>query len=215
MSEYQLHCFAQSGNAYKVALMLNLIEADWEPIWVDFFNGGSKTPEYLAINEMGEVPVLIDGANTITQSGVILDYLSSKHGKFGATSADHRREIMRWILWDNHKLTANIATARSMMNFLAPEKRNPDIIAFLLNRGKTALKVLNNHLEKQKWIVGTTPTITDFSCIGYLYFNDEFGVDLGEYPHVNRWRDAISALPNWKHPYELMPGHPLSERKSA
>ena len=69
---YRLHCFAQSGNAYKVALMLNLCGADWEAEFVDFFNGGSKTPEYLALNEMGEVPVLEAGTLVLAQSGVIL-----------------------------------------------------------------------------------------------------------------------------------------------
>ena len=215
MSEYQLHCFAQSGNAYKVALMLNLIDADWEPIWVDFFNGGSKTPEYLAINEMGEVPALIDGTNILTQSGVILDYLSSKHGKFGATSADHRREIMRWILWDNHKFTANIASTRSMMNFLAPEKRRQDVIDFLLGRAKTSMKVLNDRLASRRWIVGDAMTTADLSCVGYLFYDGEFGIPLADYPNLARWRDAIAALPGWKHPYELMPGHPLPQRKPA
>ena len=61
MAEYELHCFAQSGNAYKPALMLALTGADWEPVFVDFFNGGTRTPEYPALNEMGEVPLLIHG----------------------------------------------------------------------------------------------------------------------------------------------------------
>ena len=63
MAEYQLYCFAQSGNAYRAALMLNLIGADWEPIWVDFFAGGAtRKPDYRDnVNEMGEVPVLVHG----------------------------------------------------------------------------------------------------------------------------------------------------------
>ena len=63
MAEYQLYCFAQSGNAYRAALMLNLIAADWQPIYVDFFKGGeTRTPKYRAeVNEMGEVPVLVHG----------------------------------------------------------------------------------------------------------------------------------------------------------
>ena len=74
MPEYQLHCFAQSGNAYRAALMLNLIKAEWAPIFVDFFvKGEQRTPEYRAsINEMGEVPVLVHGEKKLTQSGVIL-----------------------------------------------------------------------------------------------------------------------------------------------
>ncbi|UCE31293.1 MAG: glutathione S-transferase N-terminal domain-containing protein, partial [Burkholderiales bacterium] len=109
MAEYTLYCFAQSGNAYKAALMLQLAGADWSPRFVDFFNGETRTPEYRAINVMGEVPVLEHGAMRLSQSGVILDYLAERFGKFGPADADERREILRWILFDNHKLTANIA----------------------------------------------------------------------------------------------------------
>jgi glutathione S-transferase len=74
MSEYQLYCFAQSGNAYRAALMLNLIGADWRPVFVDFFVGGeTRTPQYRTdVNEMGEVPVLAHGNKKLSQSGVIL-----------------------------------------------------------------------------------------------------------------------------------------------
>ena len=75
MAEYQLYCFAQSGNAYRAALMLNLIGADWQLVYVDFFKGGeTRTPKYRAeINEMGEVPVLVHGAKKLSHSGVILN----------------------------------------------------------------------------------------------------------------------------------------------
>ena len=84
MSEYQLYCFAQSGNSYRAALMLNLIGADWKPIWVDFFAGGvQRTPQFRSdINEMGEAPVLEHGQEKLTQSGVILNYLAKLSGKF-------------------------------------------------------------------------------------------------------------------------------------
>src|SRR5208283_2296034 len=84
MAEYQLYCFAQSGNAYRVALMLNLIGADWQPIFVDFVvKGVPRTAEYRAnVNEMGEVPVLVHGAKKLSQSGVILTYLAERTGKF-------------------------------------------------------------------------------------------------------------------------------------
>ncbi|MEM7616546.1 MAG: glutathione S-transferase, partial [Pseudomonadota bacterium] len=67
-----LHCFAQSGNAYKAALMLELCGQPWEPIQVDFFNGAARTPEYAALNEMAEVPTYTEGDLCLTQSGVIL-----------------------------------------------------------------------------------------------------------------------------------------------
>jgi len=80
MAEYQLYCFAQSGNAYRAALMLNLIAADWEPLWVDFFGKGeTRSPQYRAtVNEMGEVPVLAHRGKKLSQSGVILTYLAER-----------------------------------------------------------------------------------------------------------------------------------------
>ena len=83
MAEYQLYCFAQSGNAYRAALMLNLIGADWEPVFVDFFNGETRTPDYRGnVNEMGEAPVLAHRGKKLSQSGVILNYLAKRSGKF-------------------------------------------------------------------------------------------------------------------------------------
>jgi glutathione S-transferase len=208
MSEYRLHCFAQSGNSYKAALMLALNGADWEPVFVDFFNGATRTPEYRALNEMGEAPVLEHGEVRLTQSGVILDYLSQRFRDFAPQSEADRREVLRWTLWDNHKLTNNIATRRFLLNFIPEEKRDPAVIAFLDGRAKAALKVLEDHLEGRDWIVGDRHTTADLSCVGYLYFGDEFGFDEAAHPNIVRWRAGIAALPGWKHPYEMMPGHP-------
>ena len=92
MSEYQLYCFAQSGNAYRAALMLNLIGADWQPVYVDFFKGSeTRTPKYRAeVNEMGEVPVLVHGSKKLSQSGVILTYLADRSGRFKPDGEDGR-----------------------------------------------------------------------------------------------------------------------------
>src|SRR4029078_7704 len=84
VSEFALHCFAQSGNAYKAALMLELAGADWTPRFVDYFGGETRTPAYRPINVMGEVAVLEHGATRLSQSGVILDYLAGALGQFGA-----------------------------------------------------------------------------------------------------------------------------------
>ncbi len=204
---YQLHCFAQSGNAYKAALMLELCGADWEPVSVDFFNGEARSDDYRALNEMAEVPTLVHGETRLTQSGVILDYLSGKFGKFAPASEADRLEVLRWTLWDNHKLTANIATGRFLQLFLPEDKRNGDVIGFLMGRAKAALAVLEARLEGRDWIVGDGPTTADISCVGYMYFLSEIDVTPG--PNTQGWMDRIAALPGWKHPYDLMPGHPL------
>ena len=98
----QLHCFGESGNAYKCALAMTLAEMEWEPVYVDFFHGGARTPEFLALNEMGEVPVLVDGPLTLTQSGVILDYVASKTSRLTAKNAADWLVILRRTFWDTH-----------------------------------------------------------------------------------------------------------------
>lgn len=201
----QLHCFGESGNAYKVALALQMAGVDWSAVFVDFFNGATRRPEFLSLNAMGEVPVLIDGETVLTQSGVMLDYISSKTGKLGGRSAAQRREVLRWLFWDNHKLSTQIGTVRFLMNFL-PESRQPaGVIPFLQGRLKVAYGVLNGHLAAHDWIVGDGPTLADLSCCGYLYYPEPFGFSRSEWPHIDRWLDRIAALPGWAHPYDLMP----------
>lgn len=207
MAEYRLYCFAQSGNAYKAALMLNLCGADWEARFVDFFNGETRTPEFRQINEMGEVPVLEHEWRRFAQSGVILDYLAARFGQFGWTGEDERREILRWLLWDNHKLTSYIGTLRFLLRF-AKTGETP-VTEFLRGRTTTNLTTLDRHLDGRDFVTGARPTIADVSICGYLYWPDEFGVTWGDYPRIGAWLERIQALPGWVHPYQLMPGHPL------
>jgi glutathione S-transferase len=208
MAEYTLYCFAQSGNAYKPALMLALCGADWAPRWVDFFNGETRTPEYRSnVNEMGEVPVLEHRGRRFSQSGVILDYLSSTLGRYGWMDEDERREIMRWILWDNHKLTANIATLRFFVQFM--KTGETPVTEFLRGRVKSALGILEKHLAAQPYAAGGRLTIADLSMCGYLYWPEEFGVSWSEWPSIGAWLERIRSEPGWVDPYKLMPGHPL------
>ena len=207
MAEFRLYCFAQSGNAYKAALMLRLCGANWEPRFVDFFNGETRTPEYRAINIMGEVPVLEHGARRLTQSGVILDYLAAHFGRFAGRDDDERREILRWLLWDNHKLTSYIATLRFMIQF--QKTGETPVTEFLRARVKTNLGILDKHLADRPFALGERATIADLSMCGYLYWPEEFGVSWNDYPRIGAWLERIRALPRWVHPYELMPGHPL------
>ena len=211
MAEYRLYCFAQSGNAYKAALMLALCQADWEARFVDYFNGETRTPDYTNnINEMGEVPVLDHGGRRMAQSGVILDYLAEQLGRFGARDPEHRREILRWLLFDNHKLTSYTATLRFMLHF--GKVGDTPVTAFLRERSEKALAVLEARLAEQDFVTGAEPSIADISLCGYLYFPDEFGVTWeSDYPAIGRWLQRIATLPGWAHPYELMPGHPLPE----
>jgi len=213
MAEYRLHCLAQSGNSYKVALMLELCGADWESVFVDYYHGAHRTPDFRSINEMAEVPVLDHGQTRLTQSGVILDYLATQFGRFRPKDEAARREILRWILWDNHKLSSYTATWRFLASFARDDQFNAGAAELLGARARAAMAILDGHLVKRDWIVGEEMTIADLSCVGYMFYGDEVPVDWErEFPNLVAWRERIRALPGWQHPYDLMPGHPIPGR---
>jgi len=214
MAEYQLYCFAQSGNAYRVALMLNLVGADWQPIFVDFFNGETRTPDYREkINEMGEVPVLGHGTRKLSQSGVILTYLAERFGKFQPQDDDERLEALRWIIFDNQKVNGYLGPYRFLKS-LANPRGKPDVLEFLKGRIVNNLAIVDKRLAARPFVLGDRPTIADLSLTAYLYYPpDEFGFDIAaDYTNIGAWLARIKALPGWQHPYELMPGHPLPGR---
>ena len=205
----KLHCFGESGNAYKAALGLQLSGLDWEPVKVDFFGGETRTQDYrTTINNMGEAPVMIDGDIRLTQSGVIQDYVSEQSGKFGGSNPEERREILRWVLWDNHKLSSNAGMTRFLMNFLPEDKQPKEVIGFMQGRLSAAYAVLNDHLNGRDWIVGDGITNADLSCCGYLYYPEPFGFVRKDWPHIDAWLTRLSDTPGWKAPYDLMPGSP-------
>lgn len=204
----KLYCFGESGNAYKAALALELSGLAWEPEFVDFFNGATRTQEFRnEVNGMGEVPVLVDGDVKLSQSGVIQQYISDRSGRFGGQDSE-RYEVLRWLLWDNHKLSSQAGITRFLMNFLPEDKRPGEMISFMQGRLKSAYQVLDTHLRDREWIVGDGLTNADISCCGYLYYPEPFGFDRAIWPGIDAWLTRISELPGWKHPYDLMPGNP-------
>jgi glutathione S-transferase len=213
MPEYQLYCFAQSDNAYRAALMLNLIGADWKPIWIDFFGqGAQRTPEYRGdVNEMGEVPVLVeDGKKKLTQSGVILTYLARKSGKYLPKGEDEELETLRWIIFDNQKVNGFLGPYRFLKNFAKPAGDSA-VMAFLKARIDGSLAIVNKRLAKAPFLLGARQTIADVSMCAYLYYPpEEFGFDISkDHQAIAAFLDRMKALPGWKHPYQLMPGYPF------
>lgn len=204
MPEYTLHCFAESGNAYKAALMLELTGQDWQPVFVDFFNGQTRDRQWReAVNEQGEVPVLEHAGQRLTQSALILDYLAERTGQFGPRDDHEKREIWRWMLFDNHKFTSYYAALRFLL--CLKKTGETEVTGFLRERATAAYRIVDAHLQKEPFMVGRRLTIADLSLAGYVFMPEDTGIVLGEFVHVEAWKQRIQAMPGWKHPYELMP----------
>lgn len=201
---WKLHCFAESGHSYKAALALELAGLPWEIVFVDFFNGAARGDDFRAVNPMGEAPILEADGMVLSQSGAILQYITDQTGKLGGDPAD-KYEVLRWVLWDNHKLSSVAGITRFLANFLSAKHRNADVIAFHQGRLGVALKILDGHLQGRDWIVGKGVTSADLSCCSYLYYPEPYGFVRADFPNIDRWLSNISDLPGWKHPYDLMP----------
>jgi glutathione S-transferase len=216
MAQYELLCFAQSGNAYRAALMLNLIGADWKPVWVDFFQAlVQRTSEFRTdVNEMGEVPVLIvDGKKKLTQSAVILNYLAKRSGEYLPQGEDDELEALRWMVFDNQKTNGFLGPYR-FLKTLSKAPVDEAVLKFLKGRIDGNLAIVNKRLEKMPYMIGDKPTIADVSMCAYLYYPpEEYGFDVrNDHPAIAAWLDRVKQLPRWAHPYDLMPGYPFGTK---
>ena len=180
--------------------MLNLIGADWQPIFVDFFKAGvQRTAEYRSdVNEMGEVPVLIHGTKKLSQSGVILLYLAERSGKFLPHGEDERLEALRWILFDNQKVGGYLGPCRFLYLITKP-RGDQAMLEFLKGKITNSLGILDKRLSSRTYLLGSEPTIADVSLISYLYYPpEEFSFDIAaEYKNIAAWLGRIKALPGW------------------
>ena len=213
MPEYQLYCFAQSGNAYRAALMLNLIGADWKPIYVDFFQGGeTRTPKYRAeVNEMGEVPVLVHGAKKLTpvrrdpdlSRRALRQVQAGRRGRAARGAAlDHLRQS------EGQRLSRALSVPEELRQ--AARRSGGDGVPQRPHRRQSRHRRQAPRRPRRSCSASGRPSPTCRSC-AYLYYPaEEFGFDIaGTHKNIGAWLDRIKALPGWKHPYDLMPGHPL------
>ena len=210
----RLHCFSQSGNAYKVAFFLRALAQPYEAVFVDFMQGATRDEAWRArANEMGEVPVLEDGARHLTQSGAILTYLANQHGQYAGNTEDERQEVQRWLFFDNHKFTSYFASYRFAKAF-GPSAPDPAVMAWLKGRIDAAYGIVDKHLAASPFMVGASPTIADFSLCGYLFYPlEESGYDVtARFPHIAGWRERLRALPGWAPPYEMLPGAQIAPK---
>jgi glutathione S-transferase len=210
MAHYRLHYFPESGNSYKLALMLTLCGQSFEPVWTDFGGGVTRTAEWRrAVNPMGEIPVLEEDGVALTQTAPILLRLSEQYGRFQAANEAERFEILRWLFWDNQKLSSFMATYRYRRAFTpSPDGQVQD---YLRGRLDDYLGILDEQLQARPFVIGDRPTVVDLSMCAYLSFpKHESGYDL-ERSHkaIAGWLRRLAALPGWRSPYDLLPGQRL------
>jgi glutathione S-transferase len=211
---YKLHGFCQSGNSFKVAFFLRALGQPFEPVFVDFMNGVTRTEAWRQqSNEMGEAPVLDEDGRLMTQSAAILLHLAHKHGAFGGRSDDERQEVLRWLFFDNHKFTSYFASYRFIKAF-GTQAPDPAVMAWLRARIDAAFGIVDKHLARRAYMLGGAPTVADFSLCGYLFYPQaESGIDIAaQFPNIAPWIERMRAIAGWASPYDVLPGERIAPR---
>jgi len=191
--------------------MLTLCGRSFEPVWTDFGGGVTRTAEWRrTVNEMGEIPVLEEDGVRLTQTAPILLKFARQFGKFGSETEQEQFDLLRWLFWDNHKLTGYMATYRFMRTFTP--SGDPAVLQFFRRRIDDYLGILEGHLKQSAFAIGARPSVADISMMAYLHYpSDETGYDFAvSHPHVGAWLGRMASLPGWKSAYDLLPGKRLT-----
>ena len=212
MPTYRLHYFPESGNSYKLALMLTLCGERFEPIWTDFGGGVTRTPEWRRdVNEMGEIPVLEVDGDRRTQTAPILLQLAKQYGRFGGETEQEQFELLRWLFSGQSQadrlhgdLSLSFARSRRL-----PTRTCSPIFA---GGSTTSCRSSKGICRRMQFAIGERPTIADISMMAYLHYPaDETGYDLAaSHPAISAWLRRMAQLPGWKSAYDLLPGKRLT-----
>lgn len=195
MSRFKVYGDIESGNCYKVKLLLSLLEIQHDWIHVDILNGASRTPEFLDKNPNGRVPVLgLPDGRWLFESNAIL-YFLAQGSIFLPTDTFENAQVLQWQFFEQYSHEPFIATSRYIIRYLGSP---PDRQADLDNRrigGYAALDVMESHLRKNQFFVGNAYSIADISLYAYTHVASEGGFSLKPYANICNWLHNVAQHP--------------------
>lgn len=188
---------SRSGNCYKIKLLCSQLDMPYEWREVDILAGDTRTPEFLAMNANGKIPLMrLQDGRYLAESNAILVYLADGSKLSGADRLA-RAEILQWMFFEQYSHEPNIATSRFIIQYLG---NPPDRQAALEEKriaGYKALDVMEQQLGDNAFIAGEDYSIADIALYAYTHVADEGGFDLHDYPAVRAWLDRVAATPGY------------------
>ena len=192
---YKLYDFLPSGNGYKARLLLNLLDIPHERIEVNLLNRETRTPEYLAKNPNGKIPLLeIAEDKFLAESNAILYYLSQGTEYFPSDKY-LQSQVMQWLFFEQSSHEPFIATSRYWISILKQPEKHAEQLEYKHKWGNAALKIMEQHLSSNSFLVGESYTIADICLYAYTHVADEGGFDLSQYPAILDWFKRIEGHP--------------------
>ncbi len=195
---YRLYDYLPSGNGYKCRLVLKQLEIPYEYVEVDIMNGGSRTPEFLAKNPNGRIPVLeVPDKGFIPESHAIIAFLADGTELIPSDPFERGR-MWHWMCFEQYNLEPNVGTARFWISMLG--KTRAELGEKLIEKkkaGYAALDVLEEGLRGRKYLVGARYSLADIALFAYTHLAHEGGFDLAPYPNIRGWCDRVASQPRW------------------
>lgn len=191
----KLYDFDISGNCYKVRLMLSFLALDYELIPVNLFKGEHKTPEFLQVNPLRQVPVLADDDLILADSQAILTYLARRYGddRWLPLEPELLGQVVRWLSISAGDIWQGLGAARRHHLIKAKDVN----IEVATQKAEAVLAVVNQHLVNRDWLVSDHVTIADIAAFPYIALAPEGKIALDEYSNVLSWIDRIKHLPRF------------------
>jgi glutathione S-transferase len=200
MSDLLLHEYPPSGNCYKIRLTAALLGRPLERRGYDILKGETRTPAFLAeVNANGRIPVLQEGDRFLPESNAACWYLAEGSALIPADRFD-RADMLRWMFFEQYNHEPNVATLRFWLAFIGEadlSEAQRGQIAGRRAAGEAALALMDDHLARRDWFVGTQASLADIALYAYTHVAGEGGFDLAATPHVARWIDRVAALPGY------------------
>lgn len=187
----------QSGNCYKIKLLLNLLQLEHNWQHVDILKGETRSEQFLARNPLGKIPLLeFANGQCLSESNAILNYLA-EDSDYLPDNRYHRALVLQWQFFEQYSHEPYIATARYINKYLGMPAEKRTEYEGKQEGGHRALKVMEQQLNKTVFLIGEQFTIADISLYGYTHVAHEGGFDLAQYPAIQSWLERISSLPGY------------------
>jgi glutathione S-transferase len=195
--------YSDTLNPRKACAVARHLNAPVDFVWVSLPKGEHKTPEFLAMNPNGKVPVLAHDGGTLWESNAIMGFLARAAGSDLWPSDDKLVEMVRWLSWDLQHFTRY--TGALYFEYVIKPKFaigpvDKNAVAEAIDYVRKYARILNEHLRDRAYLLDTL-SIADFAVAIALPYAEQARIPLEEFPEVRRWHDRLNALPAWREPF--------------
>ncbi len=194
---YTLYDYLDSGNGYKIRLLLAQLQEPYRYVELDILRGETRTPEFLAKNPNGRIPTLeLEDGQFLAESDAIMCYLAAGT-PFLPTERLAHAQVLQWMFFEQYSHEPYVATPRFIVRHLAEDHPLRAELPKRLERGCAALAVMEGHLARHSYFVGERYSIADIALYAYTHVAEDGGLALAPYPGIRAWLARVAAQPRY------------------